>query len=336
MTNQPRRILFLKTDDYDVSKSAASHIKMFKYLREQGHTADERSWLHPHPELGPLTLEDLKTYHAISFLVCYEYNKQIDKFLEFVENCVVPAQKGGVLVLNDPRIVTWNADKVYLKELEEDLGIRIPSTTFLDTVDGEVPDLGGVLSRHLESSSNRTGDVVIKPSISASSNRTYRVANPSSPSYDLAQGQAHLKEVYEYVHSLSSAAKVMIQSFEPGIKNGEYSIIFINDVYSHTILKTPAKDDFRAGWEFGATYKVVDEENVPGDGKEMGRKVIEYVKQKFTVDRVGYLRFDGVVRDDGKFAVMEAELIEPYLDLHREGRPTVGLERFCELLVGEP
>lgn len=231
-------------------------------------------------------------------------------------------------------LISWNSNKIYLRDLEKDLGVVIPETIFVDTTDGEVPVYQDVISKY--GGAARNSSVVIKPSVSASAKETHRIPDPSSEAYDPTETQSSWAQVYTYTRSLSPTVKIMIQAFEPSIKNGEYSIIFLGGKYSHTILKRPIATDFRAIEEYGARIGELDDSKVPKKGKEIGRKVIEYVRRRFGYGddwKLGYLRLDGVVRDDGGFVVIEAEMLEPYVYLNVEGAKR-GLERLCEVLGG--
>ncbi|KAF3933198.1 hypothetical protein ABW20_dc0103262 [Dactylellina cionopaga] len=332
----PRRILFLKTLDEPLSSIGPSNKLLLETLHRQPVKVEERSWYHQHPETsGPITLEYLKTFHAITFIACYDYNLHITEFEKFLRELIFPAADAGVRVVNVPEILRWNSNKVYLRDLEKDLGIAIPETIFVDTSEGDVPLYQDIISRH-QGTAAATLKVVIKPSVSASAKETYKIPEPTSQVYDPAEAQGKWENVYKYTRSLSPSAKVMIQAFEPAISRGEYSIIFLGGKYSHTMLKRPAEGHFVAIEEFGAVIRVLEDKEVPEEGKEVGRKVLEYVKERFGSGnewKLGYLRLDGVVRDGGEFVVIEAEMFEPYVYFDAMGAQE-GLQRFCEVLVG--
>lgn len=79
--------------------------------------------------------------------------------------------------------------------------------------------------------------------------------------------------------------------------------------YSHAILKTPAAGDFRSQEEHGAQIK-----SVQPDAKLLaaGQKLISLLAPQPV-----YVRAD-FVRDDGRFLLMELELIEPALYLRMD------------------
>ncbi|EPS38260.1 hypothetical protein H072_8097 [Dactylellina haptotyla CBS 200.50] len=325
------KILFLKTLNGKLASTPSDKL-LFETLCSQGFVVDERSWYHPHPELGPLTVDILKTYHTITFIACWDYNLHIEDFESFLKNFIIPARDAGVKVVNCPELLLWNSNKVYLKDLENDLGIAIPKTIFVDTAAGDAPLIEDIISRHQDT---HGAGVVVKPSVSASGKETYKIPELGSPTYDPVDAQEKWEKTYRYTRSLSASAKAMVQPFESAIKRGEFSVIFLGGEYSHTMLKKPAGDNFVAIEEEGATIRELHGDEVPLEGKEIGRKVLRYVKERFGDGegwRLGYLRLDGVVNDAGKFVVIEAEMFEPYVYLDVEGARE-GLERLCKALT---
>ncbi|KAK6518094.1 hypothetical protein TWF506_005255 [Arthrobotrys conoides] len=328
----PCRALFLKTSTTPLSLMGPSYTLLFETLHKKGLQIEERIW---HPP-GALTLADLTSYHSITFIACWDYNLHITSFHTFLDEVITPAaQEYGIKVVNPVELIHWNSNKIYLKDLRDELGVVIPETIFVDTVvDSEAPEYRDVILNH--AGDMRGNGVVIKPSVSASAKETHRIPDLSSKEYDPAKAQTNWVQVYNYARSLSPSVRVMIQAFEPAIKNGEYSIIFLGGEYSHTILKRPVETDFRAVEEYGAQTGELEDSKVPEEGREVGRRVIEYVREKFGYGedwKLGYLRLDGVVRDDGRFVVIEAEMLEPYVYLNVEGAKE-GLERLCEVLGG--
>ncbi|KAK6501476.1 hypothetical protein TWF481_009314 [Arthrobotrys musiformis] len=320
----PRKVLFIKTN---VSTVGPTNALLISTLQKRGLQVEKRGWYPP----ASLTLKDLTSYHSINFLNCWEYNLHITSFYQFLKEVIAPAEAAGVKIVNPVQVLLWNSDKEYLRDLQRDVGINIPESIFVEALPGGVPAYEDVISALDPDGAHGT---VIKPSISAASNMTHRIPHPSSESYDSAKTQANWAEVYEYTRDLSSSAKVIIQAFEPAIKNGEYSIFFLGGEYSHTVLKKPAETDYRAMERFGASVSELKGEEVPSAGKEICKKIVEYVERRFgTGDdwRLGYLRVDGVVRDDGTFVVIEAEMLEPYVFLDVEGAKD-GLERLCDAL----
>jgi len=92
----------------------------------------------------------------------WDYHLRLDEFLAWV------ARAGAAgAVWNAPAIVRWNAHKIYLRDLERS-GIDVVPTLWIEP--NASPDLGRELAR-LE-----WGELVVKPSVSASAHRTLRFA----------------------------------------------------------------------------------------------------------------------------------------------------------------
>ena len=93
---------------------------------------------------------------------------------------------------------------------------------------------------------------------------------------------------------------------------GEYSLFYFNRRFSHAIRKTPKPGDFRVQEEFGADIVLVDPEPALLAAGEQVMQLVEPLP--------AYARVDFVEGPDGRFLLMELELIEPsmYLRMHQE------------------
>jgi Rad3-related DNA helicase len=89
-------------------------------------------------------------------------------------------------------------------------------------------------------------------------------------------------------------------------KTGEYSYIFFNREFSHAVLKSPKKGEFRVQHFFGGSIHTVIP--TPGQLEYMQKLVDTFANETL------YARVDGVWKE-GVFYLMELELIEPYLFL---------------------
>ena len=91
---------------------------------------------------------------------------------------------------------------------------------------------------------------------------------------------------------------------------GEYSLFFFGGDYSHAILKKPRAGDFRTQEEHGADILSIE---APAALVETARQVLGVVNPQPV-----YVRADFVRGDDGRFLLMELELIEPSLYLRTD------------------
>jgi len=102
---------------------------------------------------------------------------------------------------------------------------------------------------------------------------------------------------------------------------GEWSLLFFNKQFSHGVLKKPKSDDFRVQNDFGGTAERTE---VPLFVREQAEQWLKLIKEPLL-----YTRVDGVV-SNGKFVLMELELIEPVLFLKEDEQAPV---RFANEIV---
>ena len=198
---------------------------------------------------------------------------------------------------NSLQTVKWNLDKGYLQELE---------TNGLPTV----PTLWDAEYRedqfHVWLDNLQCDELIIKPTVSATAEHTYR-----------------LKEYDPKLQPVFDQRPFMVQPFMPAIVNeGEYSLFYFDDQFSHAILKTPKAADFRVQEEHGG---IITSISVTPDLLHAGRLAVSQI------DPIPlYARVDLVRNSDNQWLIMELELIEPALYFRTDpGSP----KRFADALV---
>ncbi|HET6528378.1 MAG TPA: hypothetical protein VFG39_06470, partial [Balneolaceae bacterium] len=189
--------------------------------------------------------------------------------------------------------------KTYLRDLERQ-GIEIVPSLWRDAF--EKNELSTFFTL-LESD-----QLVIKPTISAGADNTFWLTR---------------KNAEKYADELSGVFKnrpFLVQPFMPSIlSEGEFSVFFFGDTYSHTILKTPKKNDFRVQEEHGGILKKVQpEEQLLASAREL----LQILHPKPFYTRIDYVR-----TSNDTFALMELELIEPSLYFNMDDESP---ERFAE------
>jgi glutathione synthase/RimK-type ligase-like ATP-grasp enzyme len=216
---------------------------------------------------------DWTEFDQVILRSCWDYHLRAKEFLDWVsrlEQLAVPVQ-------NSPCLVRWNADKRYLRQLEE-AGASIPPTVWIE--DREEVSVHEILAaRGWESA-------VVKPTVSASAH--------------------NLRRVFKSEPVVRLKGPAMVQEFVPEILGGEWSLVFFGGQYSHAVIKRPAPGDFRVQGEFGGDVLLA----------EAAVETIEDVSKLFAglPDQPLYARVDGVECKSG-FVLMELELIEPVLFL---------------------
>lgn len=225
----------------------------------------------------------------------WDYHEKYEQFKLWLDKI----QASGIKLLNDFDIVRWNMDKHYLAEIAQ-AGLNVIPTIFLQK--GWHEDL-----LHLFDTLQTT-EIIIKPCISAGSKNTIRVQ------------KTEVDAQKEIVWEMLLKADYMAQPLMHEVQEGEWSFIFFNGKHSHTIIKKPKSGDFRVQQIYGGTIEPVQQTKTVIDCA--AAYLQHFAKKAF------YARIDGLMVN-GKFMLMELELIEPFLYLsYGEG----AVENYCAAL----
>jgi hypothetical protein len=222
---------------------------------------------------------DWSGFDAVVIRSTWDYQQAPEAFVSVLEQ----VSRSGTHLENPLDLVRWNMNKRYLRDLER-RGVPI-----VPTVLGE--DVGPVNEKALFARLG-TDTLVLKPAISASADHTYRLTR-GSPGW---RGAIAAFAQREY----------LAQPFVPSVvARGEYSLFFFNGDLSHAVLKTPQFQDFRVQEEHGGTIRPIVASRGLVVAAERAMNAIRQVPL--------YARVDLVRLGDGRFGVMELELIEPAL-----------------------
>lgn len=262
---------------------------------ERPHFTEEETLLRPPLEALDIAFEvavwndplvDWTEYDAVVIRSTWDYHTQVALFLEWVAYL----EQVGVAVWNRPHVLKWNSDKIYLKDLHDAKVPIIPSVWGTPTT-----DLHSVMQQQ------NWQEVLVKPRYGATSMGIQRVTLADAPQFD---------------HSLAHA---FIQPIMSEIRKGEYSLIFFNGLYSHTILKVAQPDSIFVNYEYGGTVERI---HPPLLFIEHAHAALQAAAQCLRLDARDFLyaRVDGLDVEDN-LVLMELELIEPELyirfDPHR-------------------
>lgn len=218
-------------------------------------------------------------YDALLPLMVWDYFEGNEvRFLE-----VMARAEKTTPVLNTPELLRWNSDKSYLEVLAANGAKVIPTLR----VDGVTP---ADAARAFESFN--TDRIVIKPQVG---------------------GGAWRQALYSKGETWPEADKLppegaLIQPFLPSVTaEGEYSFLYFGGAFSHALLKTAKPGDYR----IQSLYGGAEESYVPTDAeKDVAQAVLATLDSPPLYARVDLLR--GL---DGQLALIELEMIEPYLYL---------------------
>lgn len=233
-------------------------------------------------EIWSDTTVDWKQYSHLLIKSPWDY---FDRYVEFLDWCQ-KIKELGLKVFNNIDTVIWNSDKRYLLEIYEK-GFQIVPTQFISK--GASPDLIDYFLKF------GTDQLVIKPTVSGGSKNTLKL------------NDRNWKEQQDQIDSLLQSEDYMVQPFISEISDpGEYSYLFFNGEFSHAVLKSPKKGEFRVQHFFGGNVTTVNPS--PEELEYIQKIVDEFASQTL------YGRVDGIWIE-GVFYLMELELIEPYLFL---------------------
>jgi glutathione synthase/RimK-type ligase-like ATP-grasp enzyme len=224
---------------------------------------------------------DWDQFDAVLIRSPWDYQKDPEAFLKVLEQI----EASDAILENDLELVKWNIDKSYLRDLEQQDVEIVPSLWFNHFSNDIYPSAFDNLN---------VDEIVIKPTISAGADNTFRIRHSSYSDF-----REELKSVFDN-------RPFLVQPFMEKItEEGEFSVFFFGDSYSHTILKTPKAQDFRVQEEHGGILKKVEPENHLLDTAQAMRDMIQ--------PEPLYTRADYVRTAQNTFALMELELIEPSL-----------------------
>lgn len=218
----------------------------------------------------------------------WDYTEAKDEFLDRLGDL----EAAGVTVCNPLEVVRWNADKLYLKELATRGAVTIPTLW---------PERAGREDILAAFDHFGTDRVVVKRRVGAGAIGQDSFSRDNPPPADWSLDQA-----------------AMIQPFLLAIqREGELSFIFVDGVLSHTLLKQATGGDYRIQSLYGGVETPLDPAPADRAAAEAIMASLPFAQPPL------YARIDMVRLEDGRLAVIEAELIEPYL--YPEQGPELGL-----------
>ncbi|NDK57091.1 hypothetical protein GWO68_14285 [Pontibacter sp. BT213] len=240
---------------------------------------------------------DWSQFDALIIKSPWDYFDKIDAFYSWLDK----VETAGCKVLNPIKTVRWNADKLYFKDLQAE-GVTIVPTVWLEQ--------GSTFNAEAAFAELGSDRIIVKPRVSGGAKNTFALTKEEA-----------LEKTTE-INQLLQHEGFLAQPFLEEIKaDGEWSFIFFNGEYSHTVLKTAKPGDFRVQHFFGGT---IHTPTPPAALLETAHNIVD----RFASDCL-YARVDGVALDN-KLVLMELELIEPFLFLSTsEG----SLERYYQALM---
>jgi glutathione synthase/RimK-type ligase-like ATP-grasp enzyme len=245
----------------------------------------------------------------------WDYHLHADEFKRWLHKL----EEIQIHVFNSCDLITWNMHKQYLFELN-DWGLPTVRTAPL-TQELEITKFFDLF---------QCTELVIKPCTSAGSHNTIRVNKAQCESEKLEK----LKQ--KLASWMQDGAEFIVQPFMEEITTlGEISLLFINQEFSHALLKKPRSGDWLVQQQYGGTA-----EPYKCDAKvlELAQRAVENIRYKKNDGKpILYTRVDLIpVKNDGtessQYLISEIELIEPYFFFHTAPEPSVAYHTFVNAI----
>lgn len=241
---------------------------------------------------------DWNRYDSVVLRTTWDYQHDPVEFLEVLH--VIDASSARLE--NSLSIIEWNLDKSYLGDLEQE-GIAIVPTIWSEN---------GFTKTEFDAwlAAFETDRLIVKPTVSATAQDTFPMV-----------------EFDERIAAVFDGRSFMVQPFVPAVvSEGEYSLFYFNGLYSHTIIKTPKRGDFRVQEEHGGIITAVEPDG--GILSTAGR-----IASKIEPAPL-YARID-LVRHGAEWLLMELELIEPALYFRMDPRSPILFAREFDRRMNE-
>ena len=265
-------------------------------------------------ELAHVAWEDQsaewESFDAVIIRSPWNYVEHLDAFRAWLDH-----RRGNRRVHNPVEVVEWNLEKRYLSDLA-DRGVPIVPTSFV----GSLEEFRSAVSEL------STGELVVKPSISAGSRLTGRFVLDDPEAESLAR------------RILARGLTVMVQPFASSIdEEGEIGTVLFGGSISHSFAKAALLSP-NGGLIGGAYHEEITPVVAPVDVLEVVQSAAEAVRAIARgngwiapEEELLYGRYDVIRLDDGSAALLEAELFEPCFFLQTSNGSA---ERFVDAVRG--
>lgn len=242
-------------------------------LQKHGLTALRIDWARPDV--------DWRRFRCAVFRTTWDYYERAAEFSDWLDRV-----KHQTLLINPPEMIRWNMDKHYLADLQA-RSVHIVPSVFMEA--GSPPEKLLPLM-----SENGWHQAVVKPCVSGGAWHTYRV--DSSNAAEIAQTIAPV---------LARQALILQPFMQSIVESGEDTLMVLNGQYTHAVRKRAKKGDFRVQDDWGGTVETYTPEPAQIRLAEQAMAAVSPVPV--------YGRADMVRDAEGRWAIMELELLEPEL-----------------------
>lgn len=240
-------------------------------LGEAGITAIPTPWTEHVDDPG-----GLHAYARVLPLLAWGYHHDHARWLQACRSW----EQAAVPLSNPASVLAWNSDKRYLADLAA-RGVAVPATSWTDRI----------TRADIEAAFEATAadELIVKPSVSGGAWKTRRVRRGET--FDDAPAD--------------DATTMLIQPYLPTIETeGETSLLYFGGRLSHAVSKRPVRGEFRVQEEFGGLYTWLP--SPPEGALALAEQTLAAIDTPLL-----YARIDMVPDAQGRWLLMEAELIEP-------------------------
>ena len=215
--------------------------------------------------------------------------------------------RAGVAISNPAQVLAWNCDKRYLHMLAA-RGVAIPATTFTDHLDQAQIDVAF--------EATAADALIVKPAVSGGAWKTLRLQRGER----LADADARE----------AAGVPMLLQPYLPTIASeGETSLLYFGGRLSHAVNKRPPEGEFRVQVQYGGQYRLLDAP--PAGALALAERTLAAIEAPLL-----YARIDTVPDADGRWLLMEAELIEPDFYLGVDPRRGAGFAQALRAALEAP
>ena len=226
---------------------------------------------------------DWQQFDAIILRSMWDYFERPEEFNQWLDKL----EPLGDKVLNPLSVVKWNQNKNYFDDFSKK-GIGLPPYVICSQKNKDS------LKKIMEANGWRKA--VVKPAISGGAYNTWITTTDTAAADEMRFA------------ALLHTGEVIVQAFvEEIVTKGELSLVFFNKKFSHAICKKARQGDFRVQTQFGGTAEAIQPD------KAILIQATDLINS--IAEPLLYARVDGVLIDNGRFLLMELELIEPSLSV---------------------
>jgi len=282
-------VTYLDKGKYDSTTVESEDDKLLNFLKNKGFHIEKVIWNDPAVNWERFQLAILKSP--------WDYFDRINEFHKWLDHL----ETKEVKLLNPIDVVRWNTNKHYLKEIEA-TGLAVTPSVFISKNDQFL------LNDFFEQFNSKK--LIVKPCVSGGAKNTFKVTDEN------------VEEINNQLQVLVKEEDFIVQPFlSEIIENGEWSFVFFNGTYSHSLVKKAKPGDFRVQPAHGGFVHP----------QKPRQEVIDIASQYVDLFAKSclYARVDGTFVN-GRFLLMELELIEPFLFLNTDPE---NYERYYQALI---